>query len=101
MNVCHRDRAARYPGIVARITAAAGRLAVVEDQRGIPFGKVRAHRVEQRRVAGGGQRMRDGIVIELARQRPQRGAHLRGARDACFQGLIVRPAKGQFFAAAA
>ena len=39
--------------------------------------------------------MRDGIVIELARQRPQRGAHLRGARDACFQGLIVRPAKGQ------
>lgn len=45
--------------------------------------------------------MRDGIVIELARQRPQRGAHLRGARDACFQGLIVRPAKGQLFAAAA
>ena len=45
--------------------------------------------------------MRDGIVIELARQRPQCGAHLRGARDACFQGLIVRPAKGQLFAAAA
>ena len=101
MNICHRNRAARYPGIVARITAAAGRLAVVKHKNGIPFGKVRAHGVKQRRVAGCGQRVRDGIVIKLARQRSQRRTHLCRALDARFQGLIICPAEGQLFTAAA
>lgn len=101
MNVCHCNRAARHPGIVARITAAAGSFAVVEYQRAVALRKIRAHGVEQRRVAGCGQRMGHGVAVKLARLCPQCCAHLLRTLDARLQGLVIRPAKRQLFTAAA